>query len=325
MKTKFMVVLCVIMCLASASAEAAPSLRLGVMKFLNRSDGISADQAAAVGDIVARMLTHSKTISVIERDQLDAIASEHQLATTGMITDESAVRIGKLAGCQYMALGAVTNYEKSGKSTNVFIWGTQKYHAAATIDVRIVDVETSEVKLSLSETGMASQTGTHINFYGLTDDKIDFSGLEAGAIADAASRLSYKIRDALTGEYSQVIEEGRKDITLDIGMTAGAQIGGLYRVYVDGKEVRGADGKKLGHRRDDIAIVKIVDVQTDFSIAESAGKNTGNISLIRKGDKIFPISVVELQALTKRANFPKARPKKIELDEDLAKFLNSAR
>ena len=320
--------LCLFACLISIRADAAlpeKQVRLGVMKFLSRTEGLSADHAAAVGDVFARMLTSSKTISVIERDQLDAIASEHKLIMSGMVTDESAVKIGKIAGCQYMILGAVTNIEKSESSTNVFIFGTSKYSAVATIDVRVVDVETTEVKLSLSETGTSSQKGTSFNFYGLTNDKLALEGMEAGAIADAASRLSLKVREALTGEHAQVIDADSKEVTLSLGATGGAQYGKLFRVYVDGTEIFDADGNSLGHKMNDIAVVKIVDVQRDFSIAETAGKGAGNISLVRRGDKIYPVTPEELQSLIKRKAFPKSRAQETKKNSELDDFLKDAR
>lgn len=328
MNRKIFCALLALVCLFSFKAEAAVSgsnIRLGVMKFLSRAEGVSADHAAAVGDVFARMLTSSKTISVIERDQLDAIASEHKLVMSGMITEQSAVQIGKLAGCQYMLLGSVTNLEKSGSSTNIWLWGTSKYSAVATIDVRVVNVETSEVVLSLSETGTSSQTGTTLNIYGMTTEKVKLEGMEAGAIADATSRLSLKVREALTGEYAQVLEAGGKEITLSIGGTSGAQHGKLFRVYVDGPEIHDADGSSLGHKMNDIAVVKIVDVQRDFSIAESAGKGAGNVNLIRRGDKIYPVTPEELQSLIKRKNFPSSRPKEMQLDSDMEEFLKDAK
>ena len=300
-------------------------IRLGVMKFLGRAEGVSDEQAAAVGDVFARMLTSSRTISVIERDQLDAIASEHKLALSGVVTDETAIQIGKIAGCQYMLLGAVTNLAKNQSATDLFVFSTSKNTAIATIDVRVVNVETSEVKLSLSESGSSSQKGTIFNFYGMSNKKLNLEGMEAGAIADAASRLSLKVREALTGEYAQVFEAGSKEVTLSIGATSGAQIGKFFRVYVDGAEIFDADGNSLGHRMNDIAAVKIIDVQQDFSIAGAIDKTTGNISLIRKGDKIYPITPEELQNLIKRKAFPKNRAKQTIKDPELEKFLEDVR
>ena len=310
---------------AADLANKNQKIRLGVMKFLGRAEGVPDEQAAVVGDVFARMLTSSKTITVIERDQLDAIASEHKLALSGSVTDETAVQIGKIAGCQYMLLGAVTNLAQKQSATDLWMFSTSKNTAIATIDVRVVNVETSEVKLSLSESGMSSQKGTIFNFYGMTNTKLNLKGMEAGAIADAASRLSFKVREALTGEYAQVIETGSKEITLGIGATGGAQIGKFFRVYVDGTEIFDSNGNSLGHKMNDIAVVKIVDVQQDLSIAGAVDKTTGNISLIRKGDKIYPITPEEIQNLVKRKAFPKSRARQTNTNPELEEFLKDVR
>ena len=91
MNKKICLIFFLLSCLISFKAEAALSdspVRLGVMRFVSRASGVSDDQAAAIGDVFARTLTNSKTITVLERDQLDVIASEHQLSTQGLINEE---------------------------------------------------------------------------------------------------------------------------------------------------------------------------------------------------------------------------------------------
>ena len=316
-------ILCVLLCvLAGIFLEAGISfadepIRIGVMKFQARSEGVSQDQAAAAGDIFARTLAKSKTVRVIEREQLDMIAAEHRLAMTGRVSDQSAAQLGKLAGCQYILIGSVTNLEQTGSSVKFWVFGMNKHHAEATLDVRVVNVETSEVVMSFSETGISELEGSSIQFYGTGKDKVQLSGMLSGAIADAAERLSYKVREAMTGEYAQVIEPGTKEVMINIGDSGGARHGRLYRVYVDGEEIKDADGTSLGRKMNDIAVVKIIDVQKDFSIAESAGSGAGKISLIRKGDKVKPITENELKALVKRKVFPQSR-----VDTDNAKYEN---
>ena len=310
----------------TSSAEEVSSskpIRIGVMRFLARTDGISADHAAAIGDIFARVLTNSKTITVIERDQLDTLASEHSLSSSGMLTDETAIRIGKIAGCQYMLIGAVTEYYTRGKHTDLWLVKKSEHEARVTIDARVVNVETTEVIMSLSETGEAKhkQTYEQMPWIGPVTKNADISGVEAAAISDASSRLSYKIREALTGEYNQVLDSDGKEVTLSIGLTSGAQRGKLYRVYVDGKEIFDAYGKSLGKKMNDIAVVKIIDVQQEFSIAAIADKKAGNIKLIHRGDKIYPITNEELSSMIKRKVFPTSRPKEMKLDDEMRKFL----
>lgn len=323
MRTKFLCAVLALFVCAQAEAKVTDGpVRLGAMKFLTRTEGVTETQAAAVGDVFARMLTNSKTITVVERDQLENVAGEIAKAQSGMITDETAVQVGKIAGCNYMLIGAVTRYEHSTSATDLFIWGWRQYSALATIDVRVVDVETTKVVLSLSESGTTMQKGTTLNFYGMNDKKnMDFAGLEAGAVADAASRLGFKLREIMTGEFQQVLEPGKKDIVISLGMSGGAQLGSLYRVYVDGREIHGPDGSSLGHEMNDIAVVKITKLQPEFSTAVIAAKGAGNLALVHKGDKIFPVAQDELQEMIKAKVFPKSRPKEVKLDSDLQDFL----
>ena len=311
-----------LLCSGAEAAITNGPVRLGVMKFLTRAEGVTEIQAAAVGDVFARMLTSSKTITVIERDQLENIANEQKLSMSGMVNEETAVQIGRVAGCNYMLIGAVTRYEHTSSTTDLFIFGWRKYYALATIDVRVVDVETTRVVLSLSETGTTTQKGTTLNFYGMNDkDKMDFKGMEAGAIADATSRLGYKLRDSLTGEHLQVLEPGKKEIVINLGMNSGAQLGGLYRVYTEGREIFDADGNSLGHEMNDIAVVKISKLQPEFSNAVIAAKGAGNLALVHRGDKLFPIAQEEMQEMIKAKAFPKSRPKEIKLDPEMQDFL----
>lgn len=323
MKRFLFVLLIFFLSAVSVSAEESRPIRIGVMRFLARTDGISADHAAAIGDIFARVLTSSKTITVIERDQLDNIASEHRLSAQGMFTDETAIKIGKIAGCQYMIIGSITEYFTRASQTDLWLIKKVQNEARVTIDVRVVNVETTEVIMSMAETGEAShkQTKEQLPWIGPVTRNVDISGVEAAAISDASSRLSYKLREALTGEYNQVLETDGNEITLSIGSISGAQVGKLYRVYVDGKEIFDANGNSLGKKMNDIAVVKIVDVQRDFSIAAIADKKAGNIRLIHRGDKIYPITSSELKSLISRKVFPKTRPQETKLNDDMRRFL----
>ncbi|MBR0095209.1 MAG: hypothetical protein IJP91_08010, partial [Synergistaceae bacterium] len=58
---------------------------------------------------------------------------------------------------------------------------------------------------------------------------------------------------------------------------------------------------------------------------ESAGKGAGNVNLIRRGDKIYPVTPEERQSLIKRKNFPSSRPKEMQLDSDMEEFLKDAK
>ena len=70
----------------------------------------------------------------------------------------------------------------------------------------------------------------------------------------------------------------------------------------------------------DIAVVKIIKVQQEFSTAAIASKKTGSLSLIRKGDKIFPVDKTEMQAMIDNKVFSTTRPRSSNIDDELQRL-----
>ena len=275
------------MSLAALTAEASEnnSIRLGVMKFLSRADGVSEQQAAAIGDIFARILTNSKSLTIVERDRLDEIAREHQLAQSGGFKDNDIIELGKLMSCNYMLIGSVTNLERKVSETDLWIVSETHQEISATIDVRVVDVTTSKVIMS---------------FYGYKTDKgKSFEGIEESAIAEAVFRTSFKIRDALAGERIQVVDVTAKEITVNAGKNWGIGEGALFGVYQEGREVKNLDGTSMGRKLTFITVVRITDAQNDFSYAQVVKKG-GKTSSIRKGYKLEPLTKKEADELIKQ-------------------------
>lgn len=283
-------------------------LRLGVVKFFSRAEGVTDKQAEAIGDIFTRMLANSKAMIIVERDRIDEIANEHKLTQAGRFEDDAVIQLGKLMSCQYMLLGAVTNLERKTRETDLWLISEKHQEVTATIDVRIVDVATSKIILSFSESGSSSQKGSGFNFYGVQTNNNNFSGIEIPAIAEAVLRSVFYIREALAGEYVQVIDIAKKEITINAGENWGIITGNLFRVYSEGKEMFNVDGSSMGKKLTLLAVVKITEVQRELSTAQVI-KNGGSLSNIRKGNRIQPISRKEADNLIKNKTFAPSHSK----------------
>ena len=295
------------MILSSVSfADENKNLRLGVMKFLSRAEGVSDKQAEAIGDIFARILANSKAITVVERDRLDEIANEHQLLKEGRFEDEAVIELGKLMSCQYMLLGAVTNLERKTTETDLWLVSEKKQSVSATLDIRVVDVTTSKIVLSFSESGSSSQKGSGFNFYGFQTNDQNFTGIEIPAIAEAVSRAGFKIRETYGNEYAQVVDVSAKEITINAGEDWGISSGALFEIYSEGAEVFNIDGTSMGKKRNPLALVKVTSVQKDFCVAEVV-KNGGRASNVRRGNKIRPVTQKEAEDLKKNVFSSKAK------------------
>lgn len=287
------------MILSSVScADENQNIRLGVMKFLSRSEGVTDKQAEAIGDIFARILANSKSLIVVERDRLDDIVNEHQLLKEGRFEDEAVIELGKLMSCQYMLLGAVTNLERKTTETDLWLVSEKKQSVSATLDIRVVDVTTSKIILSFSESGSSSQKGSGFNFYGFQTNDQNFTGIEIPAIAEAVSRAGFKIRETYGNEYAQVVDVSAKEITINAGEDWGISSGALFEIYSEGAEVFNIDGTSMGKKRNPLAVVKVTSVQKDFCVAEVV-QNGGRASNVRKGNKIRPVTQKEVEDLKK--------------------------
>ena len=294
------------MILSSAScADDNKNIRLGVMKFLSRAEGVSDKQAESIGDVFARMLANSKAITVVERDRLDEIANEHQLLKEGRFEDEAVIELGKLMSCQYMLLGAVTSLERKTREMDLWLISEKQQEVSTTLDIRVVDVTTSKIILSFSESGSASQKGSGFNFYGFQTNDNNFTGIEIPAIVEAVSRACFKIRETYGNEYAQVIDISSKEITINAGEDWGINSGALFEIYSEGAEVFNIDGTSMGKKRNPLALVKVTSVQKDFCVAEAV-KNGGRASNIRKGSKMRPVTQKEAEDLKKNVFSSKA-------------------
>ena len=224
-----------------------------------------------------------------------------------------------------MLLGSVTQFTKNVTNQKFAFINETKYDASVTVDMRVVDVTTSEVVLSMAETGTATKTDSQLDLgKDLQHSESSIAGLEGEAISNAVSKLGQRIREVVAGEYSQVLSSGGRDITLNVGASSGARMGGLYKVYAEGAEVHDMSGRVIGRRTENIAVIKIVDVQNEFSIANVV-KDGGNPANIYRGDKITPISSGEAKDLAKKKAFPKTRTRpSLTLDgEDVNERLNA--
>lgn len=81
----------------------------------------------AVSAMLITEMSGREGIRVIERQDLRRLLEEQALAVSGMVDDNTAIEIGRLLGAQYMVFGSAT------------ISGEMR------LDMRAVDVETSEI------------------------------------------------------------------------------------------------------------------------------------------------------------------------------------
>ena len=275
---------------AHAAMREPGSIKLGVVKFNARSEGVTDKQAEAIGDIFSSILANSKSILVVERNRLGDI-KETNLASALQAT-----------GCDYILTGAVTKLESKVSIEDFWLVKSKKEEVTATIDIRIIDARTTEVPMSFSESGTASAAGSGINIIGINTAVKEFSGLEEAAILEAVSRAGFKIRGAFASEYARILDPGgkNKDIAVNAGKDWGIDAGNLLCVYSEGEEILDIDGSTKGRRLTPVAIVSVNSVQDDLCFAQIYGKKGVKYSNISRGNIVQPITEKEADNLIKK-------------------------
>jgi curli biogenesis system outer membrane secretion channel CsgG/TolA-binding protein len=299
---------------AQETSEAADGrIRIGIATFESKVREIGDRQAAIITDIFSNTLYNSKRIQLVERERIDDIIDEILGGDTGIYDPETVAEIGRLSGIQYLVTGSVTELNKKASGGGVPIpvfggatIGSAQTEATAKIILRVIEVETGEVVLSLSESGRSTNSATALSIGGVRWAEGEFGGIEARAIGDAALRLSHKIRERIAGDYSYVIEAGAKEFMIDEGETRAVEPGLLFLVYSDGKTLTDMEGNAIGKKRIPLAVLKVT--RTDFDVSYCGVADGTSASVIRRGDKIEPISGVESGKMVKDKVFPSKRP-----------------
>ena len=309
------VVLCVaVLCVGTAFAADDDEIRVGVLRFQSGVADVPSGQAEVIGDIFTRMFATAENINVIAPGQLEQIANENKIGiSSGYISPKTAKQVGELADCKYIVIGTVTEFKKKSSTSGLWFVGSNKEEANAAADLVVIDLDSGEEVASISETGRAAQSGSFVSFYGVSSGKADLTGMEAGAVSELSAKLAMKARDAV-GDPVTVKSVSGKQVTLNVGTTCGAAKGSLYKIYTNS-----------GTKEQVIAVVKVSDAKMETSTAAIADKTSGNLSLVRTGDKIALINNDELKDLVKRKAFAKSRPKDgSSTNDDIDDLLNSS-
>lgn len=241
----------------SSVADSLPPLapgtiRIGILKFDNKADNLLDKEAGAITDLCTRFLSASDKIAVIETEKLEAVAREHRLNLSGFVDASTAAQLGKLASCQYMLMGSITDMGEShsekddyidinqykGSARDVMLGvglfkmllgggftRVEEHEASVTIDARLVNVTTSEIEFTQSVTGKSRQTNIEREKSFKYTKTASKGGLNSQAIDYASANLGLALKYELTKESPKVATVDGNEITVNIGSSSGVHEG----------------------------------------------------------------------------------------------------
>ena len=126
---------------AQAEAQDLPTVAvLDFTSFMMGDGGAAVNLGKAITAMLVTEFSNREGIQVIERAQLNDMLREQDLVLSGRVDESSAIEIGKLLGAQYVLLGQASSIVDNLR-----------------MDIRAVDVETSEIVAVLKKSDRTSE------------------------------------------------------------------------------------------------------------------------------------------------------------------------
>ena len=171
-------------------------------------------------DILAARLTESGKFLMFERQDLDKIKAEQDLAN---ITP-------KLVGADFLIIGSVSEFGRTSTSEVGIFSRNIKQSANATVNVRLVDVTTGQIIFSQEGSGEALSEANRVFGVGETagfDSKLDDEALSA-AISKLVSNLIENLLDKPWAAYILDVQQGQ--VIISGGKSQGLKQGDELKV-----------------------------------------------------------------------------------------------
>ncbi len=165
------IVLALLFMVSPLQAKAKPTI--AVAEFKNQSG--AAWWRGGMGWEIAGMVTNELASTghfrVVERNKLQHVLREQDLAASGRIRRSTAARMGQLTGAKYLVLGTVTSYEEATEGTDAgfsfkgISIGGKKKNAYVAVDLRVVDSTTGEIVAARTIEAKAKSGGLRLGLH----------------------------------------------------------------------------------------------------------------------------------------------------------------
>jgi curli biogenesis system outer membrane secretion channel CsgG len=229
-----------------------------------------------MADMLTTALVKSGKYTVIERQQIASLLSEQQLGQSGIVTQQSAAKIGQMLGVDLAVIGAVTEFGHSKKDMGIkikgFGFGTAKQKATVAVDVRLVNTSTGEIITAENVRKEDSSSGIKVSTPdGRFDNANQFDNSIVGKATRAAIEDIVQIIDSKATDLpweGKIIKVDGSTIYIKPGQDGGVKVGDTFMIYHAGEALIDPDtGLSLGSEEKKIGSIEVTSVMEQASKA----------------------------------------------------------
>ena len=223
-----------------------PKKRIGVMAFENKTKyGERLGSAAA--DILITEIAKTNRFIVVERERLDKLMKEEELGMLGITDPKTATRLGKILGLNAIVVGSITQFGVKTTGSDYLVTQSKTQIAEATVDIRLVDIDTGQALYADSGEGIAKRTVGEVLGLG-TRGGYDET-LEGNALRSAISRFVDKIVSNMDKKVWSCrvvhIKAETGEVFINAGKESNLPLGALLNIIHPGQEIKDPATKEI--------------------------------------------------------------------------------
>ncbi len=318
-------ILLVIMALISGAnlRGQGPRIKLAVIGLRNPATLPKSNIGNSLVAILDSDISAAGKYTLVERAELEQLKQELNLGKSGLANPKSFAQKGGLVGADFQLDGTVSDYtyNEHRSVSSQFVPGvgwqqvaTYEHVADVRVDVRLVDVRTSEVVRSFSGHGSADNTGS-ASFLSMWN--LYIAGQGQGTLSNLASLLTSASNQALQDAVrqlndayddlaslretstlsSEVSSVGEGKILADVGQgqfvigvpsTANLKVGDRFNIIAQ-IPIRNSQGVVVYSEKHTVGSLQITDIsESTKAMARfvSAPKTNGEVAHPKEGDTL---------------------------------------
>ncbi|MCC6404074.1 MAG: hypothetical protein IT207_08695 [Fimbriimonadaceae bacterium] len=230
---------------------------------------------------------------MLEREALDALLQEQAIKAENTGQDQR----GKIVPAQALVKGQITDFTVASKGASggidvgpVRIGGSAK-EAKVGINVRLFDVDSSEVMLSETATGTAGAGGIGVGL-NIGSTYSNFEAFEQSPLGKATTTAIDKAVEIIVGKMKKEkwsckvadFDAATKEAALNAGEDAGVQVGDVFEIHRVTRVIKDPDtGAVLGKRTQKIGTLKVTQVEKKLafaSLTEGEAAQVGDVVML---------------------------------------------
>jgi len=270
--------------------------RVAVVQFKDMA-GYGHNIGNGMADMLVTALVESKKFMVIERKQLAQIMAEQGMGMSGLVTPQSAAKVGKLLGAELIVTGSVSEFgtqkNRVGGGLSALSGlnlGLSSQKARAVVDMRLVNTTTGEIIAAKKAEGEESSNSL---------DNVGISGINFHNSSSWNNTIMGKAARKAVEKCVEIISEGMASIPwqgkiikagadgviyLKPGSKAGVEAGMTFWVYHKGEDLIDPDtGISLGSEDSKIGQIQITGDVAGGKAAKAIVKK-GSADTFQAGD-----------------------------------------